>query len=711
MKFYQKWAGGRIDPTGKASYPRYPVEVPGNIQYEYARSVGLDAPDTLFYADNVARLQEAEGYTWEYRTFLSFEKKEGQRVFLVAEGVDYRFDVLLDGKKIFYQEGMYTKVELDVTDAAGPGSLLQFIIHPHPMRPGPYGDYRQAADRSAKPPVCYGWDWNPRLLISGLWQPCYIETREKDFIRSCEPFYTLNGDRTAAQLRFETDCDAPVTYTLLDREGHTLYRGCEPACTVEDVRLWWCAGEGEPYLYTWIAETDSDRKSGRIGFRTLRLVQNGGGAADEPRCFPKTRYAAFLTIELNGRRIMGKGSNWVNPEVFFGRVTEARYRELLTAAGDANMNLLRLWGGAGINKPAFYDICDELGLLVWQEFWLACNNYIGTPELLKTVEREAASVIRALRHHPCLALWCGGNELFNNWSGMDEQSPVLRLLNKLCYELDFSRPFLMTSPSAGMAHGGYLFRDPDSGEDVLQSFAHQHYTGYTEFGVPSFSPVSQLKKIIPADGLFPIRPTESWVTHHAFGAWGADRWACLPVIEGYFGEQHSLEETVAHSEWLQCAGYQAIFEEARRQWPYCSMVINWCYEEPWPCAANNSLIAYPLVFKPGYYAVKNALRPVIASARIPRFDWAGGEEFSAELWYLNDSSESVRDRVTATLRCGTWEKQLLIWQTGEVGGKTGLQGPTVRCRLPEHCGSDALELILTADASDSSNAYKVHYRG
>ncbi len=709
MKFYQQWMGGRFDPEGKTAYPQFPVAVPGNIQYEYAQSIGIENLDRLFYANTVAKLEETEGYTWEYRTNVTFDKKEGQKVFLVAEGVDYYFDVLLDGKKIFYQEGMYKKVELDLTDSVKPGSLVQFIIHPHPKRPGPYDSYRQAADRSAKPPVCYGWDWNPRLLISGLWQPCYIETREDDFISSCEPFYTLNEDRTVASVRFETECNAEVTYTLCDREGNVVYKGTEPTFTVKNVNLWWCVGEGEPYLYTWTAETKSDKKSGRIGFRTLRLVQNGGGAAAEPQLFPKPRYAAFITMELNGRRIMGKGSNWVNPEVFFGRITEERYRELLTAAKDANMNLLRLWGGAGMNKPAFYDICDELGLLIWQEFMLACNNYVGTPELLKVMEQEGTAVIKALRSHVCIALWCGGNELFNNWSGMDEQSHVIRLLNKLCYELDFQRPFMMTSPSTGMAHGGYLFKDLDCGEDVLQFFAHQHYTAYTEFGVPSLNPVEQLKKVIPEDELFPIKPTEAWVTHHAFGAWGDNQWACLPTIEGYFGEQKSLEETVAHSEWLQCSGYQAIFEEARRQWPYCSMVVNWCFEEPWVCAANNSLISYPMEIKPGYYSVKNALRPVIASARIPHFDWTGEDDFSAEIWYLNDSNEAESDEVTITLRCGSWEKELLTWKPKDVEGKTNLQGPTVHCKLPEASDSDALELILLSKKSGRSNAYKVHY--
>ena len=111
-------------------------------------------------------------------------------------------------------------------------------------------------------------------------------------------------------------------------------------------------------------------------------------------------------------------------------LTAEQYRELLVAARDANMNILRLWGGSGFKKKEFYEICDELGIMLWQEFVLACNNYVGTPAYLQILEQEATAVIRELRCHPSIVLWCGGNELFNDWS-------ALRLLNKLCYENDF----------------------------------------------------------------------------------------------------------------------------------------------------------------------------------------------------------------------------------------------------------------------------------
>ncbi|MGM9625734.1 MAG: glycoside hydrolase family 2 TIM barrel-domain containing protein [Eubacteriales bacterium] len=491
-------------------------------------------------------------------------------------------------------------------------------------------------------------------------------------------------------------------------DGNVVYTGTNASCTLENIRLWWCVGQGDAYLYRWTAKNAEHEVSGRIGFRTVKLVMNGGGADHEPLGFPKSRYPAPITIELNGRRIFAKGSNWVNPDLFFGRITEAQYRELLVAAKEANMNILRLWGGSGLKKKEFYEICDELGIMLWQEFMLACNNYVGTPAYLKILEQEATAVIRELRCHPSIVLWCGGNELFNDWSCMDDQSHALRLLNKLCYEHDFERPFIMTSPLFGMKHGCYVF--DDGNQQVYKMFQNGHGTAYSEFGVPSTASVENLKKIIPEDELFPIERTESWVYHHAFGAWGEERWLCLDVVRKYFGEPSCIEDVVNATQWLQCEGYKAIFEEARRQWPYCSMAINWCFNEPWITAANNALFTYPAEKKPAYYAVRDSLRSTVASARLPKFDWRAGEEFSFELWYLNDAPEAVSDTIRASVTIGSRTYDLACWETGNVSANTNKQGETVRMVLPE-ADTDTNELLLTLESElGNSIVYKLLYR-
>ncbi|MBQ1955655.1 MAG: hypothetical protein II350_07940, partial [Clostridia bacterium] len=370
MRFNQKWTASRYDGTNQ--YEPFEANVPGNLQHDYASAFGFG---DFQFSDNIKKFDEIEDYTWQYSTTLNYDKKPGEEIWFVAEGIDYSYDILLDGEKLLSGEGMFSPVELNITNKARAGALLQITIHPHPKRGGaPRG--REEADQSCKPPFCYGWDWNPRLLVSGLWRDAYVESRDMGFIKACEPFYELDSDLTSAKIHFETACKQAVKYSVFDAEGVAVYQGDSPDFELKNINLWWCNGQGEPYLYRWTAQSATHRRSGTIGFRKVRLVHNTG--ADSVGDFPKSRYPVPITIELNGRRIFAQGSNWVNPEFFPGAVTEERYESLLSSAKEAHMNILRIWGGSGINKPEFYELCDRLGIMVWQEFMLACNNYIGS---------------------------------------------------------------------------------------------------------------------------------------------------------------------------------------------------------------------------------------------------------------------------------------------------------------------------------------------
>jgi beta-mannosidase len=258
-----------------------------------------------------------------------------------------------------------------------------------------------------------------------------------------------------------------------------------------------------------------------------------------------------------------------------------------------------------------------------------------------------------------------------------------------------------------MAHGGYTFYFDRQGGEVYQSFANSKNTAYTEFGVPSISSVENLKRMVPEDELFPPRETDAWVAHHGFGAWVGDTWLCLSTLEKYFGKPQSLEELVDESNWLQCEGYRTIFEEARKQWPRCSMAINWCYEEPWKTAANNSIIEYPTTPKPAYKYVKDALRPSLFSARLKKFEWSAGETFEAELWLLNDKPERAYGKVKAVLQIGDRTLDLLEW-TAEADAGLNTQGPTVRLVLP-HADTDRMTLILLAENGIESR-YTLQYK-
>ena len=699
MKYTQKWYAEVTDEAGKTH--TFPATVPGNIQKDYADYIGIT---DIMYANNVSALEKTEPWTWTYHTDLDYTASPGERIVFVAEGIDYIWDISLDGETLLSGEGMYTPVRLDLTDRITPHSRLSVVIHPHPKNGTIVRDRAEAAD-TCKPPFCYGWDWNPRLLVSGLWREAYIETIPASPIRSCELFYDLDAKERTAEVHFACDCDGEVTYTVYDADGNTAYCGTDSHFTLTDLHLWWCNGLGEAYLYRWEARSATDIKSGTVGFRTARLVQNAG-TEHEPLDFPKGQYPAPITVELNGVRVFAKGSNIVSIGLFPGCVTEAEYEYVVSSVAEANMNIVRIWGGSGILKPSFYDLCDRYGIMVWQEFMLACNLYTDDPHYMTILRREAASIVRLLRPHPSLIFWCGGNELFNDWSGMTEQSLPLRLLNAVCLEEDPKRAFLPTSPVSGMAHGGYVFRD-DDGNELFRIFQTSRRTAYTEFGCPSLASAETLRKIIPESELFPITPTESWTVHHAFDSWGVRRWACLDVIEYYFGRQSDLDSYVRLSQRLQCFGYQNAFEEARRQWGVCSMAINWCFNEPWITAANNSLISYPNVRKIAYESVKKALRPKMASARIPKYSWTSGEKLGFEVWYHNETLSNVSDKVTLKIILGDSVIYTSKWETGEIAPMTNRKGLAVSFDLPDHAEKEFLRIVLETDDPEASNEYEI----
>jgi beta-mannosidase len=709
-----------VGPTPHAAEPPrelVPAEVPGAVQLDWARAHGW--PD-YWVADHFRAYQGLEDSFWLYRTRLELpELTRDQRVFFVCGGVDYRFRVLLEGQVVHEQEGMFTPFEVELTGRAKTGDLLEILVFPSPKLHAEPQDRTQAR-RSNKPPVSYGWDWHPRLIPLGIWQTTGLEVRERVHVQSVDFQARLNEALTEAAITVTVETSAsgsndeppPIRFRLLDPDGLEVLQSRSPNAVLHQPRLWWPAGEGKPELYTLeVLLGGVVAHAQKVGFRRVRLVMHEG-AWDEPRTFPKSRSEPPITLEVNGRVIFARGSNWVCPEIFPGKITAETYRPLLTLARDAHFNLLRTWGGAIINKESFYEICDELGLLVWTEFHLACNLYDGDGEYLRVLDQESRSIIRRVRQHPSLAFWCGGNELFNAWSGMTDQTLALRLLNKNCYELDRDTPFIATAPLGGMGHGDYRFLD-ERGREVFQIFASARQTAYSEFGCPGPSSVEYLKTFMPAAELFPPRPGTAWETHHGLGAWEMDpgTWLCQTTIEHYFGPTESLEQLVERGELLQAEGYKCIFEEARRQKPVCSMALNWCFNEPWPSAANNNLVNWPARPKPAYFAVQAACRPVLASARVPKFSWASAEAFEAELWLLNDSPFVVAaGSLEAELEISRTRIALGSFEFTDVGENQNLRGPTVRCELPRVTAQRFTLRVRVAGRSELASEYHFIYR-
>jgi len=687
------WELARLERREAAPSGWIPAAVPGAVQLDWSRARGL--PD-LAVGQNVRLYDGLEDSHWLYRTRLPQARPgAGEELVFACDGVDYACEVRLEGRTVLRHEGLFTAFEVDLTGCP-PGAELEILILPAPKLPGAPPGPAQAS-HACKPAVSYGWDWHPRLIPLGLWAGAGFIVRPRAHLRRVDFAYTLGEDFSHAAITVSAETAggaAQPRWRLLDAEGTPVVESASAGAQLRAPRLWWTHDHGEPYLYTLEVAAGGDTYRCPVGFKRVRLVMPEGGWS-YPSAYPKSRSHPPVTVELNGRVIFAKGSNWVNADIFPGAITADLLRPLLRLAREANFNLLRCWGGAIVNPEPFFDQCDELGLLVWQEFPLACNRYPDTAAYLRVLDQESRSIIGRLRQHPCLGLWCGGNELFNAWSGMTDQSLPIRLLNRNCYELDPATPFLPTAPVDGMGHGDYRFRD-EAGREVFEIFQRARNTAYSEFGCPGPSPVAYLKAIIPEAELWPPRPGTSWQTHHGFGAWVADptSWLCTATLEHYFGPPGDLESLVARGSWLQCVAYQAIFEEARRQKPGCAMALSWCFNEPWPSAASNCIVNWPAQPKPAYHAARLACRPVLASARFAKFQWRAGETFSAQIWLLNDSPDALPEgELEVTLAAGGPPVRLLSWAFPPSAPGTNLAGPALQAVLPS-VAADAFELAL-----------------
>lgn len=732
-----QWTVGFTQDASILPQEFFPAVVPGAVQLDWAAAHGWPAIEyqanypVRYAARNIpiaVDYEWMEDVYWLYRTRLDFKPlAASQRLFFVCGGVDYRFHVRLNGQVIHDQEGMFTPFEIDLTDRVLPGEILEVLVFPVPKLYHDPVDEKQS-NQSCKPAYSYGWDFHPRLIPLGIWQDTYLETRPTLHFRSAEVFYELSDNYDRADLRMEIVTSqigwGRVKWVVRDRTGKiVLDKESTPGHSRQFLtgsiltpELWWPNGQGEPALYTSTVELLDDNgllldsRTSRIGFRKVRLVPHIHSWEDpENARFPNSRNKPPITLEINDRAIFAKGSNWVGPDMFPGRITTDIYRSLLQSAHDANFNILRCWGGAPVQKEGFFDLADELGVMIWQEFPLSCGYYRGTPTYLRILDQESRSIIHRLRSHASVVIWCGGNELFNNWSRMTDQDLAVRLLDRNCFDLDPQRPYIMTTPLSGWAHGGYQFR-LQNGDEVFQYFPKAHNTAYTEFGVPGMAGTKLLERIIPLEERFPPRPGNHWQARHAFHAWDGspDSWLELWCIEHYFGEPASLDQLVEWSQWLQCEGLKCVFEEARRQKPTCSMALNWCFNEPWPNAANNSLLSWPDVPKPALKAVGDALRPILASARIPKFSWEPGETFSADLYLLNDNPEMVgRGRVKVLLRIANKETFLLDWDHPGIAANQNLAGPTLRFPLPASPGGWMELCLKVKDHPDWDSVYKL----
>ena len=654
MKQGLKWLVAH-SADGKQFEKPYPALVPGNAQWDYARAHRF--AHNWDYASNFHKFDGLEDGYWRYTAEIPPRPAGYTQTTFTALGIDYICEIFFNNERLRMHEGMFSPISLVLPDSEE-GGTLTVLIHPIPKHPldaddrnitsGNLPPWRSEGDRIVKPVMQYGWDNRPRVIMQGIWDEAFVTFCKDVRFTDCTLTYALSGPivKCRADVHVRFDCKATggtVRYRVCDKKG-TLYEGYSPEIDLASASLWYPWTHGKQPLYTLTAELlDAsgavvDSYTRRVGFRRAELT-TVKQQWREPQDFPKGRSTPPFTVTINGIQIFAKGANWCSPEMFAHKLTRARYREMLRSVKDCNMNFLRMHAGSEVCREPFFELCDEMGILLWQEFPLACNRYADDPHYLAILEQEATAVVRRLRTHPSVVLWCGGNELFNSWSKMTEQSHALRLLNKVCFEQDPHTPYINTSPIMGVHHGFYQFYSDKGEGDVMQIYRRCHSTAYPECGVCGMSDSEMIRAILPPEEHELLMDNQNYRDHFAFGTWKKESWACKETNQMYFGKTDRLDDHIAYSRYLQYVGMPYVFEEARRQAPYCSMALMWCYNDVLRVVASSSLISYPTAPKPAYGRVRDALAGVTPSLRHDTYLYERDATFTGEVHLLNDTGK------------------------------------------------------------------------
>jgi beta-mannosidase len=636
-----------------------PAQVPGTVQ-EDARDAGLTPDHTVgFHSRDCEWTSERD---WVYlKEFASPPGPEGGVVRLIFEGVDYECRVFLNGTLLGHHEGMYDAFEFDITrllNPAGPNRLVVLCEHA-PREVGQIG--RTSEVRLWKARFAYDWDWCTRLVPIGIFDSVRLEVSGAAFIRDVQVFPELSEDLTSAEVGVSVDIGGagplPVAvYTTIlhsgdkvaSRVGEVLATGETTTCSlrlpIPDPKLWWPNGHGEQPLYEVEVSLASppdaimDTKTVTFGLRRVRALPNDNAPAD----------AKPYVLEVNGRRVFIKGWNWAPIQQLYGRPGREMYERWLTVAQGANCNLLRVWGGGLLEKPCFYELCDRLGIMVWQEFIQSSsgiNNRPSTdPEYLDYIRRQARLMVPRRRNHPSLVIWTGGNELMHdNWTPLGDDHPALAVLKETVERLDPGRIWYPTSAcgpvaNASVEHVGKM-------HDVHGPWQYQgptdHYLLYngidallhSEMGVEGAANLEAMRRIAGEHDLWPPDETNPLWLHH--GAW----WVQRPMMERVFGPIEDLETYVKLSQLLQAEGLRYCLEANRRRKWRCGGTMPWQFNESWPNLSCTNVMDYFGNPRPAYWWCKQAYEPFHVSAKYDKLGWEAGEEFRAEVW-LNNSLDA-----------------------------------------------------------------------
>jgi beta-mannosidase len=622
-------------PLGDGWILRYegralPAAVPGCVHTDLL-AAGL-IPDPFFGLGEteVAWVGRRE---WTYERDLPSGESGHEQTDLVFDGLDTVAEILLDGRPLGRVRNMHRSYRFDVTGLSGRLAVrfasayaeAEAVRGAVGERPAAYTEPYQYVRKMA---CSFGWDWGPTLVTAGIWRPVRLERWSTARIARVRPLVTVEQGRGVVELHVEVERTRVEAPLILQARLDGLTARAEVHGThgtvrleVAGPRLWWPRGYGEQELYDVeltllhkAAPLDAWRR--RIGFRTVGLDTSSDA------------HGSGFALVVNGERLFARGVNWIPDDVFVSRVTRERYRERLGQAAAAGVDLVRVWGGGIYESEDFYDACDELGLLVWQNFPFACAAYPEEQPLRGEVEAEARENVVRLMPHPSLVLWNGNNE--NLWGFRDwdwerrlagdswGEGYYLGVLPRVVAESDPTRPYTAGSPWSGSWR--HHPNDPAHGtHHSWEVWNRADYADYraevprfvAEFGWQAPPAYATLRRALPGEELAADSPG---MLHHQKAddgngklRRGLERHFVFP--EGDFDRWHYLTQV------NQARAIAAGIEHWRSHWPVCAGTVVWQLNDCWP-VTSWAAIDGDGRFKPLYHELRRLYADQLLSLQV-----------------------------------------------------------------------------------------------
>ncbi len=634
-----------------------PASVPGTVHTDLLNNHKIEDP---FYRLNEHDAQWIDKEDWEYKTVFSLDDSFLNRDCIVLDfkGLDTYADVILNGQKILSADNMFREWQVDVTDVLIEENNELHIVLRSPIveglkkyeaqgyvipvsdndlsELGQVEDGKKVSIYTRKAGYHFGWDWGPRLVTSGIWRPVFIRAWDKAEINDLQIVqHEVNNDKATFTAVFEIDAQKKGKANLsISNDGSTLATSSVnlvPGVSTYSVdfeisnpQLWWTNGLGKAHLYnlTGTLETGERKVSAdtRIGIRTLELVRE------------KDDEGTSFYFKLNGHPVFMKGANYIPNDSFLPRVTEENYRKVVETARVSNNNMLRIWGGGIYEEDIFYDLCDEAGILVWQDFMFACAMFPGDEAFLDNVRHEAIDNVKRLRNHPSIGLWCGNNEILAAWKGWgweqaeraksEENADKIwkayedifhKILPDVVKELDPQRSYWSSSPSSGegipadLVNGDEHYWGVWWGKDPFVNYATHLPRFMSEYGFQSFPEIATVRKYAtPEDyDIF----SEVMKSHQRSSIGNG-------TIEYYMLQEYKhpkdFESFLYVGQVLQAEGIKFGLEGHRRAMPYNMGSLYWQINDVWPVASWSSTDYYQN-WKALQYYVKKGFEQVLVS--------------------------------------------------------------------------------------------------